>query len=81
MSTIGTVVVLPLQPHPADCPVCEGDGRVRVSRVRRRLGGEVELPAWPVAQLRPCPWPFGADDLAAWLGLSGSAPDGPEGAA
>jgi hypothetical protein len=33
-------------------------------------------PAWPNAHRLPCPWPFGVNELAAWLGLS--VPAGPE---
>lgn len=59
-------------PHPKDCPVC-GGGELSAAPMRWRSGRL--LPAWPAAQLVPCPWPYGVGHLLSTLGV---APAGPE---
>lgn len=73
---VGNVdAVLVVQPHPKDCPLCVGDLEVKAAPMRWHNGSL--RPAWPVARLERCPWPFGADALLSALGVSGSAPGGP----
>lgn len=76
MSTIGNVdAVLVVQSHPKDCLACQGEGEMQVAPMRWFRGSL--RPAWPVAQIERCPWPYGAAALLAALGVSGSVPDGP----
>lgn len=59
MSVHARILPLPA-PHPADCPVCGGAGRVRVHPLRWH-GGTVRA-VW-VSYAVSCPLRPGADDL------------------
>lgn len=55
-----TVSVVLLPEHPTDCAVCDGEGRVKVSLIRLRLGA---IRADWVSHVASCPLRPGADDL------------------
>ncbi len=57
-------LVLLAEEHAANCPVCGGRSRVRVSPLRLR--GESWVAAWP-SVVAACPLRLGSDDLRSLL--------------
>lgn len=71
------ILALPAQ-HRGDCDVCGGRGVVTLHALRWRDGVEFAV---RVGRILRCPLMSGADSLRAEVGVSGSAPVGPEGGA